>query len=212
VINGGVPGYTTYQGLRLLEGRCRDLDPDVIVLEFGANDVLPWGTPKGDGLYSLSDRERAKHSRYLLSNSPSRLVMWIESLSLPAPKDLRGVAPADAQPRVPVEEYRENLIRLSSGAPRSVLLVWSLRRQLQPDRASGPIVGTMRGFPLTRFAAYQEVIRGLQSAERIVVDVGEVFLESGHDLESLFCDSIHASELGHRVLAKTLNKVLRNLP
>ncbi|MHC4470754.1 MAG: SGNH/GDSL hydrolase family protein [Planctomycetota bacterium] len=211
VINAGTPGYTTYQALRLFEDRCRDLEQDVIVLEFGANDVLPWGTPQGDGFYGLSDRERAKHSRYLFRRRHSRLLEWIESLSLPAPKDLRGVIPADAGPRVPIEEFRENLLLLASRAPRSVLLVWSLRRQLSLDRDLGPITGTMQGFPFTRFVAYQEVMRGLQSPERAVLDVGKVFLESGHDPVSLFHDSIHPSKLGHRVLAKALHEVLREL-
>jgi lysophospholipase L1-like esterase len=210
VINAGVPGYSTYQALRLFEDRCRDLEQDVIVLGFGVNDVSSWGTMQDDGFYGLTDRERAMHSRYLVGTRNSRLLEWIESLSLPAPEDLRGVLTADARPRVPIEEFRENLLRLASKAPRSVLLVWSLRQQLQPARDLGPIVGTQRDFPFRRFAAYQEVMRGLQSPEIAVLDMGKVFLESGHELESLYWDSVHPTVLGHRVLAQALHEVLRD--
>ena len=209
VINAGVPGYSTYQALRLFEDRCRDLEQDVIVLGFGVNDVASWGTMQDDRFYGLTDRERAKHSQYLFGARHSRLLEWIEALSLPAPEDLRGVLTADARPRVPIEEFREDLLRLASKAPRSVVLVWSLRQQLQPTRDLGPILGTGRDFPFRRFAAYQEVMRGLQSSEIAVLDVGKVFLESGHELESLYYDSVHASVLGHRVLAHALHEVLR---
>jgi lysophospholipase L1-like esterase len=39
VINAGVPGYSSIQGLALLEREVRALSPDVITLSFGANDA-----------------------------------------------------------------------------------------------------------------------------------------------------------------------------
>jgi hypothetical protein len=183
----------------------------VVVVQYGANDVLPWGSPQGGKLFGLTDRERAAHVRFLYGEHPSRLLLWIQTLLLPAPQDLDDLSPARAAPRVPIGEFRENLVTLTAEAPRSVLLVWPLRRQLEPDRDLGPLVGIMRGFPLERFREYQEVIRSLESPDRRVLDVGRAFLESGGGIQSLFHDSIHASERGHRVVADALHAVLRDM-
>lgn len=52
VTNAGVPGYTAYQGRRLLETRGDELKPDLVVATFGFNDVDVWG--------SQSDLETAR--------------------------------------------------------------------------------------------------------------------------------------------------------
>jgi lysophospholipase L1-like esterase len=42
VVNAGVPGWSSYQGMRLLQRlRARGVDPDVIVFWFGMNDAKP---------------------------------------------------------------------------------------------------------------------------------------------------------------------------
>jgi len=41
VINAGVPGYSAYQGLRYLETRGLDLEPDVVIACFGHNECTP---------------------------------------------------------------------------------------------------------------------------------------------------------------------------
>lgn len=39
VFNLGVPGYSSHQGRRLLESALPDLDPDIVLIAFGANDL-----------------------------------------------------------------------------------------------------------------------------------------------------------------------------
>ncbi len=81
--------------------------------------------------------------------------------------------------------------------------------ELEPGRDPGPIVGANRNFPFRPFAAYQEAMRGLESPEIAVLDVGKVFLESGHEPGTLYWDSVHPTLLGHRILAQALHEVLR---
>jgi hypothetical protein len=106
---------------------------------------------------------------------------------------------------VPIEEYRENLEFLASEAPVAVLLVWPLRRQLDP--------GFPDCFPVERYASYQEAVRGLADRGHVVVDVEEAFRRSGLAPEKLYLDSVHASIAGSRLVAEALHTAIsRRLP
>jgi len=48
VLNAGVPGYSTLQGLRFLERDVLCLEPDVLVVGLGANDMLDAAMPDGE--------------------------------------------------------------------------------------------------------------------------------------------------------------------
>jgi hypothetical protein len=54
-INGGVPGYTLFQGWRALETRGFALSPDAVVLTFGWNELAEW-----DGASDLAHYERLR--------------------------------------------------------------------------------------------------------------------------------------------------------
>ena len=56
VFNAGIPGYNSYQGLMLLRGKLRGLDPDLITVRFGWNDLFLSEAPAGQGPYRESDR------------------------------------------------------------------------------------------------------------------------------------------------------------
>jgi lysophospholipase L1-like esterase len=56
VLNVGIPGYNSYQGLMLLRGKLRGLDPDLITVRFGWNDLFLSEAPPGQGPYRESDR------------------------------------------------------------------------------------------------------------------------------------------------------------
>jgi lysophospholipase L1-like esterase len=200
VLNAGVPGYSCYQGRLLYEDRCLDLDADVHVLEYGPSDVVTWTSRKDGEEIGLTDRERARHMSFVFDKSRSRAIDWLQSLTLPAPEDLRDVVPIEAGPRVPIEEYRENLEYLASRAPVAVLLVWPLRCQLDPDFEDC--------FPLERYAAYQEVVRSLAKKGYIIVEVAEAFRRSGLPPAELYLDSVHASIAGSQLIAKAINHAL----
>jgi lysophospholipase L1-like esterase len=132
VINTGVPGFTSYQGRRLLEEYGWELEPDVVIIAFGFNDssAARAGSkrPFPDEL-GLSDRE---FGDLLAPPSAWGIVRLAERLRGagrpdPAPDDPRS------KQRVSVDEYRENLESIVAAcrehAALPVVVVWPLRSQ-----------------------------------------------------------------------------------
>ena len=198
-INASSPGYTTYQGLLYHDDRCRDLDADVIVIEYGPNDVGTWASPQDGELLCLTDRERARHVSYTSGRSGSRLIDWLRSLTLPSPEDVQGLSPTVKIARVPLDEFRENLVALASKAPVAVFLVWPLRSQLDP-------LSPERNLSMDRFAAYQKAIREMAGSGHAVVDVVELFRNSGLPPGDLFVDTVHATPRGCQIIADAVQK------
>jgi lysophospholipase L1-like esterase len=205
VINAGVPGYSTYQGRLLYEDRLRELDADVHVLEYGPSDVVTWVSSLDGNPVGLTDEERARQLEYIYVKSRSRVIDWLQSLTLPRPEDLRCVEPIEAGPRVTIDDYRENLAYLASQAPVSVLLVWPLRCQIDPVFQDY--------FPVERYEAYQQVVRSLADQGHLVLEVEQVFRRSGLPSEQLYLDSVHATVVGCRLIAEAIHKTIsRRLP
>jgi lysophospholipase L1-like esterase len=104
VLNYGIPGYTTFQGRRLLERILADHRPDVVVLAFGANDH------ESD---RFSDAEKAER----LSATRQRLARLIDRLAVVRVVRGRGDRRRDpsadpegsATARVSETEFRDNL-------------------------------------------------------------------------------------------------------
>ena len=54
VLNGGVPGYTLFQGVQYLLHRSEQFEPDMVLLYFGFNDYLGVSyTRTGSGVIRL---------------------------------------------------------------------------------------------------------------------------------------------------------------
>jgi len=115
VINAGVSGYSSYQGLVSLKREMLEYDPDYVTILFGINDQ--------DADQGLGDRERAVEydtplntirgwaNRSMIYYFCLRQSLWLRGIVV-------GKTPLDAQPefrdgqlirRVSLEEYEDNL-------------------------------------------------------------------------------------------------------
>lgn len=117
VLNAGVYGYSSFQGLRRLR-ECLDFAPDVVLISFGANDAHLVGLSDSAYAQRLAGRERL-----LRIVTRSRLGQLL--VDAYDKMQARRAGPALVQ-RVSLDEYRENLrqmIRLCrERAARPVLL------------------------------------------------------------------------------------------
>jgi len=110
VLNYGVPGYTSFQGRRLLDGVLQRRAPDFVILAFGANDL------EAD---RYSDAEKARRGvgwrarlRPLLDRSAAvRMLRGTPAAARTAPGDRAPTAV-----RVSDAEYRENLRAMIAAA------------------------------------------------------------------------------------------------
>jgi lysophospholipase L1-like esterase len=188
VLNAGVPGYSAFQGRRLLGERIGSWRPRDVVIQFGWNDAAVW-----DG---RSDEEHAA----LLARGPgllyrSRLVQLLASL---LPKSSRGAGDRSAgaaRPRLTPEEFGDelrSLIRLArSRGARPILVLWPARYHLRAIRVP----------------RHLDVIRHVASEEGApLVDLFDVFSRHGGD--SLYADAVHANAAGNRAVADALARVL----
>jgi len=185
IANGGVPGYTSYQGRHLLESTALSWEPDAVLFYFGAGNELRAA--------SLTDRERG-------SQMPSPLLRRLGGLRiLQALGTLLARPPAETRTvRVPLSEFEDDLERmvaLARGANALPLLV------VPPV---SPELG--KAFPILRY--YQSTLRRVSARSRVpLADAAAVF-ESHSTPSTLFIDLAHLTIEGHGLLAETIASTL----
>jgi len=215
VINAGVPGYTSNQGLRLLNSRIAPLKPDIIVVMYGWNDH--W---LAQGFTDAEQTMRSPESNKARLFEKLRIYQLIHWIIAKAP--LSQPPPGPAKLRVSPEEYRQNIERIVSDARRNgarVILVTppsalSLGKvpvylyhlkfmEGTPDEPRE--VGVMRVTYLHE--SYNDIVRSVAADAGVeIADVDRDWLARG--VGDLFRnpekDIIHPNPAGYRLIAKTL--------
>lgn len=118
VINAGVPGYTSYQGLAYLRTRGLALHPQIVLVGYWFNDAVPLGDIEN----ALRWQRRLMPVLYVddLAMRGSMLWRWLRASLTPTP-------PADTPPRVPPDRYDRNLreiVRLTRDQGGQAVLVF----------------------------------------------------------------------------------------
>lgn len=207
VINAGVGGFSSYQGLLYLKLRLLRLKPDLVLVNFGNNDAqdnTETGVVISDKAYYDRQRELVRTpgllaARQTLSNLRvfnllGRLVFQLK------------VVTSEAAPRVPPEQFRDNyleLIRLSRAHGFKLVLI---------DEA-GIHLATGRMPPAREIAAnrYYQITRKLAAEHpgqaRVCDMVTLLSRHAGHQRE-LFHDMGHLTHKGNDLLVGQLFDVL----
>ena len=198
VLNLGVPGYTSHQGLILLRTRVLALRPDVVVCAFGTfNDWIP--------ARGRTDAEQSSGA----GTSPLRVVQVLtrflgrerprETFELTDVLDNIDTRTYDGPRRVDPDVFAENLtemIAITRGAGADAVLLAS---PLPDD--------TLERNPIA--TEYAEVTRGVGREEAVpVVDGWTLFAASGEGGQPLFADFCHPSPRGHAILGSELARTL----
>jgi lysophospholipase L1-like esterase len=187
VFNQGVGGWTTFHIARYAQRSLAALEPDVVTLYVGHND-----------LYQMTVLPYAQlYARW--QEAPNQTVgAWLQSVRLY--QGLRflvqGVRPATLQPAVPVADARENLravIVASRGAGAKVLL---MSEGIHPDPS--------------KLSDYWAMMAGLAEESEGVeyMDAAALLHEEG---DNAFIDDCHLSILGHRALSRAMRTRLYEL-
>ena len=184
VLNAGVIGMSSFQGLAYLMARGFDLQPDVVIATFGFNDRSPW---------DLRDREIAP--LFGRSRAGGQLLKMLQGMSARARPSQDAI-----QTRVTPGEFLDILIAMaktcSARGVRLYLNLWPV-----PEQAAGS--GVDEHAPLT----YQSLIAEAAKWEPAgVIDLRRPFSESP---EPVFCDGVHNTPAGARVVAETVHRRLR---
>ncbi|MEM7350214.1 MAG: SGNH/GDSL hydrolase family protein [Acidobacteriota bacterium] len=191
VLNAGVAGYSSYQGLMRFRHQVEDLQPDLVTVSFGYNDIAPaLGVP--DRKFRLPPRFLVSAQRQLLRYRFYRV----------AEKIVRRWAPEQPPaigPRVPLADYLANLESfLDTGARQGAGVVLMTRPHSMPAAELAQVDHNWRGeIPL-----YNRNL--LELGQRLDVPTIDVqgYFERHHP--HAFYDDCHFTLDGHARMAEML--------
>ena len=190
-INAGVPGYSLYQGWRVLDVEGPRIQPDLVIACFGFNDRAEW-----DGLGDL-DHAQLTPPAWLAG---SQLAGKLWQLGHARPKH----STAPPRPRVSPDEYRSLLARIRQRTQqlggRLVLISWCERFQVATDRNER----TPWQFELYQFARRHQVP---------ILDLVPQLQDwaDQQDQPEPFLDIVHVTPATHSRIAGRLVEILRPL-
>jgi lysophospholipase L1-like esterase len=222
-INGGVPGYSTFQSLRLLDRVAPRARPDLVVIgnlwsdaylaaisdrawaEQLAEAYGPWQPVVGP-LAALADRSalarrlrRAVHDGVFPAKGKANEIGWSHLIE-PEPDASGGPPahkpdPASLTPRVPLSEYVTNLHALATKVREAGALPIYLILPHPLDATTG-----LRGHDL----AYRDAMRAVALAEAAPLVDGPAWYRDHPVAGARFSDDIHPNAVGHAQLADAL--------
>jgi lysophospholipase L1-like esterase len=199
-INGGVPGYSTYQSIAQLDLLGWRLKPDLLVIGNIWNDAAGANAP--DRLFF--DSQETGKNRLAETFSRSALYRFIVRSALPPhPVFQPGKNHDGPYDRVPVDEYNANLRHLisqtrSKGGDAILVMLPCLADQ-QSSKA-GPFEDQ----------SYRDAMESVGTDLSVpIVRLPEVFSEMK---ETLFLDPYHPNVAGHALIAEKLSETILESP
>ncbi len=210
VINGGVPGYSSFQSINLLRGRGLAFDPDVLLVG------NLWSDNNFD---SFVDRELLADYAGWIESPASRLRHRLQASALFRGLDwhLRvsrqinaaqtvgwqagSTAPRTGKRRVSILDYATNLTHFCAimhARDGGVVFLMLPNREDISGRAPSPAWGPYR-------RAMREVAKACGAP---LVDGPRAFTASGRSADVLFRDQMHPTAAGHTLLAAAVAATL----
>ena len=198
VLNGGCPGYSSWQVHRLLKERLLDYQPDWVIIGSLWSDTQGADAPDATRLGNTPMAWKYYSRLYLVTNAWYNRWRWQAKDS---PTVGFGLGPVLAQSnRVPLDDYRNNLIKISSlskerGAKVAFLLLPGIHDVFD---------GTTGDFR----EGYREVMRSVAASTNApLADMPSHFINGRED--RLFYDDVHPQTIGYTMIADELYKVLQ---
>jgi lysophospholipase L1-like esterase len=226
VLNAGIAGYNSFQGVMLLRTKLRGLEPNLITVRYGWNDHFMSALEGGAYSYREPDSELVLRLQDLMLRTSlygffRRLGFEVRALRARATPPPRVKLPTQWIPIVPLDAYKHNLRRIVALGRAQGAHVWLL------TAPHAFVVDINRGrhdrFPMSAKAlleynaipsferlieihdSYNQATREVGAELRVpVVDMDAVY--RAHASEPLFhsTDVPHPAAAGHVLEAETL--------
>ena len=190
-----VPGYTTHQGLAWLRRDIDHLQPDMVIVSFGWNDVSLSDVPDRE---SIRTDWHAVAVRWLIDHSQAfaHATHWLRSGNQVAVRRSGGPVP-----RVSDGEYLNNfsdIADLVRSRNCSLIVIGAPYRDASTDPSEAALMKhyreTLRTSMQNRRVAYLEVLELTEAAAPVN--------------DGFFGELIHPNHMGHRLLASELLKLM----
>ena len=193
VLDAGVPGYTSFQGLAYLDGQGLGMEPDLVIVCFGWNDRVVWDNRTDRFIARFIAGGTGTGVEGMLSRSYVYLAVRKAFYSLESTFHFgRRV------PRVPVEEYIAHCRAMAETArdrgARTLFILWPKRDQAGPSAR-----------PLNEYQ--QALLRFCREKHLPLVDLRP--LVSGQEGPSLYIDEGHMNAVGYDRVARAVYEAIR---
>jgi lysophospholipase L1-like esterase len=198
VIAMAVPGYTSHQGLAWLRREINSLQPDLLIVSFGWNDV---------SFSAAADRETIRTTagavaiRWLIDHSQvfAHTTKWLRARKK-APEALPRPVP-----RVTEQEYVNNMneiVTLAHEHKAGLIVIAAPYR----DRVTNPPEAGL-------MIRYRSALRAEMHQKRIpFLEIHELTEAAYPANQAWFGELIHPNHMGHRLMAAELLKLLTAEP
>ncbi len=199
VLNAGVAGYTSHQGLLRFRRQVEHLQPDLVLVSFGWNDLATaLGTP--DRAFTPPPATQVAIERFLLHY---RFYLVGKRYLLPRPNPSPDTVVGH---RVPLDDYLENMGGFRRTAEEhGAEIVFLTRPHREPTAYMRQVENNWRA----KVPEYNDALRQFGEESRtLVIDVQRVFETHYPDG---FIDECHFTEEGHRRMAELLAERLPSL-
>jgi lysophospholipase L1-like esterase len=200
VIDAGMTGYSTFQGVRFLKREILGFHPDIIIFSYGWNDMCP---------SEREDKDQKFPPQWILNLddflSGSRFYSFLkfEIMNL-----LKSKQPQDEKKlvyRVSIKDYQENLKELEKIAQGSGIKVFflsipvsSAKVFIGPGKTSKPHIANKH---------YNKALRETTSEIGVpLIDVALLFEDRGDLYDKGREEYIHYNAKGHQVVAEAIYK------
>lgn len=198
VIPLAVPGYTSRQGLAWLRRDIEELQPDLVIICFGWNDVNLAARPDHE---TISSDFVPVTFRRLMSRSQAltHAMLWLKSKRGDSSKDTVPAKPPTE--RVSAADYIGNILemaRLAREHDAPAIVIAPVYR----DRMRNPPEATL-------IKGYRDGLRAAAEREGLpLLEIRELTEDDYPANDTLFGELIHPNHLGQRLMATELLKLI----
>lgn len=191
VLNLGVPGYTSYQGLELFKKEVLMLEPDAVVVYYGLNDM---------SAAFKADKDQPRLPSWLLASENQLNKLYFYRLFTKIALHFKYPAGKNDYPglRVSPRDYKRNLQQIESLAKDNKMRVLFIVQPAFFDVEEQRIVSERRYEPPEKVNC---------------LDIYTLFKKREKEAAALFIDDVrplnfHLSEAGQRLLAEAVSDCL----
>lgn len=204
VINAGVTGYSSYQGLYLYKLKGIRYAPDIVIFYLGLNDHK--------SNFYLSDRQIMQHdvpstikaaleNNFLLNLQSYRLLRKLivnifDSHKIRNRKNVR---------RVSAEDFKENILALNGLCRKNGSMLLLISPPVNKEEV-------IRLNLITEINTFRKQLDSISENYHIpLISIPEMTEASGDDTSKFFADSLHPNKTGHqRIMESLYNYLLTN--
>jgi len=198
VFNGGVPGYTSFQGLKYFTNELLFYKPDIVTVCYGWNDHWQSGNKLPD---KLQKSPKNTFIRNIISNS--RILNLINSLAMKIAQSLYKGIGSEQFVRVPIEDYKYNLSKFADICKnKNILIIFMTSPYLDSSYS---------WIPMHR--RYNSIVRHIAKEKNIpIIDFEEVFKKRKDLFIDPENDKCHYNWEGSKIVAQELaDTIVRQL-